>query len=58
MADPVIFAEEAAAAAAAASQESEKLAPTFDGENKFQHAIAVWRSMLGHPCWVAHADLA
>lgn len=45
MADPVTFAEEAAAAAAAASQEPDKLAPTFDGENKFQHAIAVWRSM-------------
>lgn len=41
MADPVAFAEEAAAAAAA---EPEKAAPTFEGENKFQHAISVWRS--------------
>ena len=48
MADPVTFAEEAAAAAAAASKEAEKPTPTFDGENKFQHAIAVWRSMLVH----------
>ncbi len=45
MADPVVFAEEAAAAAAVASKESEKTAATFEGENKFQHAIAVWRSM-------------
>ena len=35
------FAEEAAAAAA---KEPEKPAPTFEGENKFQHAISVWRS--------------
>lgn len=23
--------------------------PTFDGENKFQHAISVWRSMNEDP---------
>lgn len=44
MADPVSFAEEAAAAAPTESQP----APTFDGENKFQHAISVWRSKSGH----------
>lgn len=36
------FAEEAAAAAA---KEPEKPAPTFEGENKFQHAISVWRNL-------------
>ncbi|KAF4121804.1 hypothetical protein GMORB2_1643 [Geosmithia morbida] len=42
MADPVSFAEEAAAAASAESQQP---APTFEGENKFQHAISVWRNL-------------
>lgn len=45
MADPVTFAEEAAAEAEKAKVEAQT--PTFEGENKFQHAISIWRSMEG-----------
>ncbi|KAG9250397.1 Golgi membrane protein [Emericellopsis atlantica] len=46
MADPVIFAEQAAAeAAAAAAPTTDQTTPTFEGENKFQHAISMWRNL-------------
>ena len=44
MADPVTFAEEAAAEAAKAQEEAQTT--TFEGENKFQHAISIWRSTI------------
>ncbi|KAI6783209.1 uncharacterized protein J7T54_000711 [Emericellopsis cladophorae] len=46
MADPVIFAEQAAAeAAVAAAPTTDQTTPTFEGENKFQHAISMWRNL-------------
>lgn len=33
-------------AALASTTEAPTPAPTFEGENKFQHAISAWRSMV------------